>query len=159
MIEFIDGVHDISNEDYHSSKGISRSQLMLLNQSPYHFWYKIFSGKYVKENATPAMNIGQIFHVLLLEPDKFDSEFVVMPQLDRRTKNGKEEYKQFILGSSGRTVITTNIKALSKWSTKLTNTKSSTRLLKTQSLSNLFIGQTLRLDCSSNHDQIFGHRK
>src|SRR6185369_8534287 len=84
-----DGVHNISNEEYHSSNGISRTSLMLLNKSPYHFWYEKLSGEFEKKEQTPAMNLGSAFHTLLLEPELFDKEFAVMAKVDKRTKDGK----------------------------------------------------------------------
>lgn len=106
MNKFLDGVYDISNEDYHGSQGISRSQLLHLNKSPYHFWYKTISGEDAKENPTTSMNIGTAFHGMLLEPEKFESQFLVMPNLDRRTKAGKEMYAQFMAESEGKTILT-----------------------------------------------------
>lgn len=106
MTTYTDGVYDISNEQYHASSGISRSKLMLLDKSPYHFWYETLSGQAVKQEATPAMNIGSAFHTLLLEPMKFQQEFSVMPNLDRRTKGGKEMYEEFLKESEGKIVLT-----------------------------------------------------
>lgn len=66
---------DISNEDYHRGPGISKSGLDLINHSPLHY-------KTVKahpKKATPAMFIGTAFHSLVLEPDQFDKEFMLMP--------------------------------------------------------------------------------
>jgi hypothetical protein len=59
----------------------------------------------VKE-STPAMNIGSAFHSLLLEPEKFSSEFAVLPRIDRRTKAGKEEYDFFNLRNKGKILLT-----------------------------------------------------
>lgn len=93
--QFNDGVYDISNEMYHGSQGISRSQLMLLDKSPYHFWYEVLSGHAEKKESTPAMNVGSAFHTLLLEPEKFNDEFAVSPKVDRRTVVGKELFAKF----------------------------------------------------------------
>lgn len=106
MKKYEDGVHNISNEEYHSSDGISRSALMLLDKSPYHFWYEKLSGLVDKKESTPAMNIGSAFHTLLLEPELFDNEFTVMPKIDRRTKAGKEKYEKFALLTSGKILLT-----------------------------------------------------
>ena len=100
-----DGVYDITNEQYHSSEGISRSKLMLLDKSPYHFWYQTMSGLAPKQESTPAMNIGSAFHTMLLEPAKFQMEFAVAPKVDRRTKQGKEEWDIFAASSEGKTIL------------------------------------------------------
>ena len=101
-----DGVHDISNEQYHAADGISRSRLMLLDKSPYHFWYEVYSGKAEVREATPAMNVGSAFHTMLLEPHLFDKEFCVMPNLDRRTKGGKQMYEEFLSENHGKMILT-----------------------------------------------------
>lgn len=103
---FTDGIHSISNEEYHASNGISRSQLMLLDKSPYHFWYEVMSGEAEKRQPTPAMNIGSAFHTRLLEPELFDKEYAVMPAVDRRTKQGKEDYQAFVDESEHKIVLT-----------------------------------------------------
>jgi len=101
-----DGVYDISNENYHAASAISRSNLMLMNKSPYHFWYENISGLSHKKESTPSMILGSVFHSLLLEPSKFDSEFIVSPKIDRRTNKGKEEYELFLQNSHGKTLVT-----------------------------------------------------
>jgi PDDEXK-like domain of unknown function (DUF3799) len=100
-----DGVYDITNEQYHASEGISRSKLMLLDKSPYHFWYETMSGMAIKSEATPAMNIGSAFHTMLLEPAKFQMEFAIAPKVDRRTKQGKEEWDIFAQNSEGKIIL------------------------------------------------------
>ncbi len=103
---FEDGIYDISNEEYHAASGVSRSRLMLLDKSPYHFWYEVISGEAEKREATPAMNIGSAFHTMLLEPELFEREYAVMPAIDRRTKQGKEDYQIFVDESDGKIVLT-----------------------------------------------------
>lgn len=103
--KYNDGVYDISNEQYHASEGISRSKLMLLDKSPYHFWYETMSGLAPKQEATPAMNIGSAFHTMLLEPAKFQLEFAIAPKVDRRTKQGKEEWDLFSQVSEGKIIL------------------------------------------------------
>jgi len=103
---FKDGVHDISNEQYHAADGISRSKLMLLDKSPYHFWYEMYSGKAEVKESTPAMNVGGAFHTLLVEPHLFTKEFAVAPKVDRRTAKGKEEFNAFMEANSGKILLT-----------------------------------------------------
>lgn len=95
-----DGVYQITNEQYHAAKGISRSQLMLLDKSPYHFWYEVLSGLADKRESTPAMKIGSAFHTLLLEPHLFFDEFCLRPELEEmppavlKKDVGAEQYEQ-----------------------------------------------------------------
>lgn len=103
---FSDGVHDISNEEYHSSEGISRSALMKLELSPYHYWYEYISGYADKEKDTESMKIGNAFHTLLLEPHLFNDDFIVMPPIDRRTKEGKAAYADFEASAGMKTILT-----------------------------------------------------
>jgi exodeoxyribonuclease VIII len=105
-VSFRDGIHDISNEQYHQSSAISRSNLALMDKSPYHFWYEVISGKAKKREATPAMNVGSAFHTLLLEPHKFKNEFAISQTIDRRTAKGKEEYAIFTQENQGKILLT-----------------------------------------------------
>ena len=54
---------------------------------------------------TPALIEGRVQHTVFLELDKFDEEFVIEPNVDRRTKAGKEEYEDFKAGIGDRTPI------------------------------------------------------
>ncbi len=101
-----DGIYDITNDEYHASGGISRSKLMLLDKSPYHFWYETLSGLAQKKESTPAMSIGSAFHTLLLEPSKFTEEFAILPKADRRTMQGRQEYELFMKESAGKIALT-----------------------------------------------------
>ncbi len=75
---------DVSNEEYHSGEGLSRSDLIRLLQSPAHWKY----GEEVEE--TSAMILGQAFHTHTLQPELFDKQFVVLPEdYDGRTAKGK----------------------------------------------------------------------
>lgn len=103
---YTDGVYDISNDEYHASEGISRSKLMLLDKSPYHFWYEMYSGLAEKRETTASMNIGSAFHTLLLEPELFTKEFAVAPKIDRRTTKGKEEFAIFMEENANKILLT-----------------------------------------------------
>ena len=75
----------MSAEDYRNDEAFSRSQLFKLSKSPAHFKYALEN----PEVETPALAFGTAFHAYVLEKDKFDSEYIVAPKLDRRTKEGK----------------------------------------------------------------------
>ena len=65
--------------------------------------------KWCKENPddtdTPAFLFGRAYHKLMLEPEDFDKEFIVSPKFDRRTKEGKAAYEQFLADAEGKDVI------------------------------------------------------
>lgn len=89
----------ISNEEYRSDKAYSRSDLFKLAKSPAHF-------KWAVENpakSTPALEFGTAFHAFVLERDKFDEEYIVIPDINRRTKEGKALAAQ--IAASGRIPI------------------------------------------------------
>lgn len=87
-MKYEDGVYNISNEEYHASEGYSRSQLMLLDKSPYHFWYQYLSGLSTPKETTPAMIVGSLFHTLLLEPENFESEYIIKPTIKKLPEVG-----------------------------------------------------------------------
>lgn len=94
----------LSNEAYHASEGISRSALMLLKKSPKHFWHKFLSGAY-EEKTTDDMILGSLVHALVLEPETVEFNFAMMPEINRRTNAGKEEYKLFCLQNSHKSIV------------------------------------------------------
>lgn len=86
--------YDISNEDYHGGKGVSKSQLDYLAECP--ALYKWVKNAPVDDDKTGALDIGTAFHCLLLEPDEFSKRFLVPKPINRMTKAGKEEYAEMI---------------------------------------------------------------
>ncbi len=103
--KFENGIHNIENDDYHSSMGVSRSALMEFKRSPFHYWHKHLSGNHDNSHSTSAMDLGNLIHTMVLESHKFDEEFVIRPDLDRRTNAGKFAYNQFTSTLAGRTPI------------------------------------------------------
>lgn len=92
----------MTEKEYRRHPAISRSELWKLNESPEKFkWYKDHP-----EKPTPALLFGQVVHKLLLEPDGFEKEFAVLPEVDRRTKAGKDEYSAFLEENEGKGIVT-----------------------------------------------------
>lgn len=91
----------MTEKEYRQHPAISRSELWKISESPEKF-------KYYREHPqepTPSLIFGQLFHKLALEPYSFDDEFVICPNIDRRTKAGKAEWDEFIQSVDDRTVI------------------------------------------------------
>jgi hypothetical protein len=61
---------------------------------------KMYFHEYIKDDlkreTTPDMLLGQAIHCYMLEPHKFKQEFAVAPKCDRRTKEGKATWQQFV---------------------------------------------------------------
>ena len=92
----------ISNKEYRQRTGISSSELKKIMITPAHY-------KHWKENPqedTPALLFGRSAHKYILETYDFYTEFAVAPNVDRRTKEGKEEWARFVADSEGKDVIT-----------------------------------------------------
>ena len=58
---------------------------------------------------TPALLEGRVQHTVFLEHHKFDDEFIIQPNIDRRTKAGKELWEDFQGTVGDRTVITQDL--------------------------------------------------
>lgn len=96
---------EVSNAEYRKMEGISASDLKQMSRSMAHY-------KYSKENPqedTPAFLFGRAYHKYVLEPSTFYDEFAVVPDCDRRTKEGKEIYAKFLEESEGKDVITEDV--------------------------------------------------
>jgi exodeoxyribonuclease VIII len=67
----------LSNEQYHSIEGISKSGLDLIARSPAHF-----ANRESKE-STRAMEIGSAIHCAILENEKYGNEYITVDCLAR----------------------------------------------------------------------------
>lgn len=95
----------MTEHEYRSHPAVSRSELWRIHDSPQKF-------KYFKEHPqgpTPTLLFGQTFHKLALEPDAFFDEFAVMPLVDRRTREGKCLWNDFMEQSADKTMIPTEM--------------------------------------------------
>jgi len=88
----------ISHDEYHAIDAISNSYLSRLNRCP--------AAAKMPQEETPAMIFGNAFHSLLLEGDNaFVKRFAVAPEMDKRTKQGKEEWLLFSEANASKTII------------------------------------------------------
>jgi exodeoxyribonuclease VIII len=76
------------NDNYFSHPGLSKSGLVKMAQSPAHFKAP---PKPKSPQQETTLNIGTAFHCAVLEPDKYDLRFDVLPpEMNLTTKAGKE---------------------------------------------------------------------
>lgn len=91
------------NAAYHADREyITKSRLAKMQSCPAYFIWA--------ENnpsvQTEDMALGSAFHKLVLEFDDFESEFAVAPLVDRRYKEGKQIYNDFLEANADKTIIT-----------------------------------------------------
>lgn len=99
------GIHEISNDEYHSSEGISRSAVMEFKKTPFHYWHKYINKNYVKPEESAAMKFGSMLHTAILEAHAFDNRYFVMNKVDRRTKEGKSYYDEMLEKNKNKILI------------------------------------------------------
>ena len=104
MKEFKEGVYeDLSYDDYAEIPAFRSHDLTSVIKCP-------FSWKYRKGlEQTPALLEGRVQHTVFLEHHKFDDEFVIQPNVDRRTKVGKADYEDFLATVGNRTPISQDL--------------------------------------------------
>ncbi len=97
-------IENMSNDEYHSKTDhVSNSMLSKVNKSPAHFQNWLRYGQGIKSDA---MILGSALHTLVLEQDKFDKEFAVLPDFgDKRKKENKERAKQWYFDNAEKEII------------------------------------------------------
>ncbi len=101
-MNFIDA--GMSIEDYHAHTAISRSGLLLFRKSPLHYFDK-YIAKNSPDKDSKALVFGNAFHTFVLEPEEFKNRFGLIPDVDRRTKDGKILYGSFLAALNGKQPI------------------------------------------------------
>jgi hypothetical protein len=83
----------LSFSDYHRIDAAHHSMLEGFSRTPAHAREAMLR----PAESSVAQALGHAFHVCLLEPERFDLEYVVPPKFDRRTKVGKSGWKDWEL--------------------------------------------------------------
>jgi exodeoxyribonuclease VIII len=91
----------MNEREYNEAEGIRRSDLWKMEDSPEKFkWFMDHPAE-----QTPALTFGSAAHKIVLEGKDFSEEYAVAPDVDRRKKEGKEIWAQFVEDNPGKTVI------------------------------------------------------
>lgn len=98
------GVREEPSDIYHQNPAMSSHRLMQILRSPAH--YK--SGLTAPRKVTTAMAYGHIVHAALLEPKRFIEKCAVEPEVNKRTKAGKQELEEWQLSLDEGAIICTN---------------------------------------------------
>jgi exodeoxyribonuclease VIII len=92
---------DMPSHAYHAVVAASASRLKEFMRSPAHL--RVMD-RFPKQSS--AFALGEAFHACVLEPKRFHEDFVVAPDVDRRTTAGKAAWAEFVESSGGKTVLT-----------------------------------------------------
>lgn len=95
----------MTEKEYRQHPAISRSELFKISESPEKFKYY----QEHPEEPTPSLIFGQLIHAMALQPETVNDLFAVAPNVDRRTKAGKEAYAQFESEAENKTVVTADM--------------------------------------------------
>jgi len=73
---------DLSNDDYHSGTGVSKTTLDLAESDPHKVaWAKVCP---TDKEKLKTFDFGDAMHAICLEPDRLKSEFVIMPKFSQK---------------------------------------------------------------------------
>ena len=104
--------HKETNAEYHADVShVSNSMLKVFAESPQKYYQMFVAKTMPKPEQTPSLLLGSVVHCLFLEPEKFSVEYAVAPQVDRRTKVGKDTWSNFVDESDGKTVVPADVYA------------------------------------------------
>jgi hypothetical protein len=97
----------MDNAAYHAHPAVSKSHLDLIARSPLHYWARYLDPNRVTPEPSPQMRLGTALHTHVLELSRWDEEIAVAPgDINRRTKEGREQWAAFEADAAGKTVIT-----------------------------------------------------
>jgi hypothetical protein len=85
-------VDQLGIRDYHAHHAISKSSLDRINRSIAHY----LAGLAQADKPTPAMTLGTAVHTAVLEPETLAERYIVRPEVDRRTKEGREAFSAWL---------------------------------------------------------------
>lgn len=92
----------LPNIQYHYAPGISKSGLDMIARSPAHYQ----ASQAIPRTETPAMRLGTAMHCAVLEPNRYPDRYIrAIDGIDRRTKEGKNAWKEFEQQAQGKTIL------------------------------------------------------
>jgi exodeoxyribonuclease VIII len=85
----------MTQEEYDKLNALNYTGAKLILRSPklYKHW---LDNKTENDEDTPALRMGRLIHLATLQPDLYDAKIAIAPPCDRRTKDGKEIWSNFV---------------------------------------------------------------
>jgi exodeoxyribonuclease VIII len=92
--------------DYYAIKALSHSMLSCLAQNPMECRMRyVDDPPSLPPKDSAAFAMGHAVHCLALEPNEFSNRFAIAPKCDRRTKEGKADWAQFLVDCEGKELL------------------------------------------------------
>lgn len=96
------GIYEgMKDADYRAIEAVNISSLKEMRKSEKHYLHELDKDQERKD----AFDIGNAFHYRILEPHRYTDDVVVMPELNLRTKAGREEKQRIIDENPGKAII------------------------------------------------------
>jgi len=90
---------------YHATNAISHSKLEMYRRRPQLYYRRVVQKSIPQPEPTSAFKLGSAVHCMVLETHEFENRYVLKPDFDRRTKEGKQLYSDFIDKHLNKTVL------------------------------------------------------
>ena len=79
----------LTQQEYRAIEALGSTDIKTLLENPYLF------KNGVRKEPTDNLILGSVIHTLILEPQKLESEYIIMPELNLRTNDGKAQKAEF----------------------------------------------------------------
>ena len=94
-----------SNAEYHANAAISHSKLECYRRRPALYYKKYVAQTLPQPEESGAFRLGSAVHCAVLEEKEFAARYVLRPDCDRRTKEGKLQFAEFAAQHAGKTLL------------------------------------------------------
>jgi exodeoxyribonuclease VIII len=92
-------------EQYHANPAISHSKLECYRRRPALYFKKYVAKTLPPPEETGAFRLGSAVHCAVLEEREFASRYILKPDCDRRTKEGKIQFAEFSAQHADKTLL------------------------------------------------------
>tara|TARA_B100000614_G_scaffold234700_1_gene230880 strand:- start:1266 stop:2054 length:789 start_codon:yes stop_codon:yes gene_type:complete len=93
----------MTNEEYHAAPGLNKSKLTMMMDDP--ALVRWIENCPVDDEKVKTLDFGSAFHTAVLEPELFDDQYAVEPDVNKRTNAGKAELAEFQQANGHKTII------------------------------------------------------
>jgi|694.fasta_scaffold05059_23 hypothetical protein len=94
-------IKDLSFAEYRAIDAVNVSRLSGLSKCPAYFKFTLTN----ERPDSPALAIGRLIHTLVFQQELFQSEYFILPELDRRTAKGRETYNELVSANPDKAAV------------------------------------------------------